>query len=86
MLIYNGKISLYCFLASLITSLLLLLPRITPSGKCIIDRVLWVVPSYYVVINVFLLLCFRGYALQVINVTKREHFGFISNVKSKIDL
>jgi len=72
MLIYNGKISLYCFLATVIVSLLFILSRVTPLGNCIADHVWWILPSYYVVINVFLLLFFRGYAFQVVNIIITE--------------
>ncbi|KDR16214.1 protein-S-isoprenylcysteine O-methyltransferase isoform X1 [Zootermopsis nevadensis] len=78
MLIYNGKISLYCFLASLMICLLLILPRITPSGSCILDHVSWILPSYYIIINVFLLLCFRGYDFQV--AIRAAFIGFIFSV------
>jgi hypothetical protein len=68
MLIYNGKISLYCFLASFMVSLLLILPRVHSFGNCVTDHVWWILPSYYIIINVFLLICFRGYAFQVMNM------------------
>lgn len=68
MLIYNGKISLYCFLASFMVSLLLILRRITIFGNCTVEHVWWILPSYYVIINVVLLICFRGYAFQVVNI------------------
>jgi len=62
MLIYNGKISLCCYLATLMVSVLLILPR-----NCIVSHVWWIIPSYCIAVNVFLLLCLRGYAFQVLN-------------------
>jgi hypothetical protein len=85
MLIYNGKISLYCFLASLMVSLLLIVPRIIRFGNCVIEHAWWILPSYYVIINVFLLICFRGYAFQVVNIITTYFHNIFGTVLMLID-
>ncbi|PSN56241.1 hypothetical protein C0J52_00377 [Blattella germanica] len=73
MLVYNGKVSLYSFLGSLIISALLLIPRTAES--CVQEYVWWILPSYYILINAFLLVFFRGYVYQV--AVRAAFLGFI---------
>jgi hypothetical protein len=80
MLIYNGKISLYCYLASLMISSLLILPR-----NCIVSHVWWILPSYYVAVNVFLILYFRGYAFQVLNTFVIQFLNILAAVMLSVE-